>query len=187
MTVSLLQLWMPIVLGAFVAWVASALIHMVAKYHNSDYQGVSNEDEVMDAIRNGSPKTGIHTLPYCTEMSEMGKPEMQEKFNRGPVAMITVFPNGMPPMGKLMAQQIGFFLVGCFLIAYCASLALAPGADYLTVFRVVSAIGFLAFGWSNIPMSIWYGHPWSVTAKYLLDALIYGLVVAGCFAWLWPG
>jgi len=28
---------------------------------------------------------------------------------------------------------------------------------------------------------------WVTTAKYLLDALIYGLVVAGSFAWLWPG
>lgn len=30
------------------------------------------------------------------------------------------------------------------------------------------------------------GHPWSTTAKYLLDALIYSLVIAGSFAWLWP-
>jgi hypothetical protein len=117
----------------------------------------------------------------------MNKPEVQEKFNKGPVAILTVFPNGLPNMGKLMPQQIGFFLLGCVLIAYCATQVLTAGADYMAVFRFVSTVGFLAFGWAVIPMSIWYGHSWSSTAKYLVDALIYGLVVAGSFAWLWPG
>jgi hypothetical protein len=187
MTVSLLQLWMPIALGAFLAWIASALIHVIAKYHNSDYQALSNEEEVMAAVRNGSPKLGVHSLPYCIDMSEMNNPEVQEKFNKGPVAFLTVFPNGMPNMGKLMIQQISFFLVGCALIGYCATQVLTSGADYMAVFRFVSSVGFLAFGWAMIPMSIWYGHLWSSTAKYLLDALIYALVVAGSFAWLWPG
>jgi hypothetical protein len=186
MTISLVQLWMPIVLGTFLAWIASALIHILIKYHNSDYQGLSNEAEVMTAVKNGSPKLGIHTFPYCADMSEMKNPEVQEKFNQGPVAILTIFPNGMPPMGKLMLQQISFFLFGSILIAYSATLVLAPGDEYMVVFRFVSTVGFLAFGWANIPLSIWFGHPWSTTAKYLLDALIYGLVVAGSFAWLWP-
>lgn len=186
MSISLLQLWMPILLGTFLAWIASGLIHMVAKYHNSDYQPLSNEDEVMTAVRNGSPKPGIHSIPYCVEMSEMSKPEVQEKFNKGPVAFLTVIPNGLPNMAKLMPQQIGFFLVGCIFIAYSATQVLAANADDMVVFRFVATVGFLAFGWANVPMSIWYGHPWSTTAKYLLDALIYGLVVAGSFAWLWP-
>lgn len=186
MTVGLMQLWMPILLGTFLAWIASGLIHMAIKYHNSDYQQLSNEDEVMSAVRNGSPSLGIHTFPYCGDMSEMKNPEVQEKFNKGPVGFVTMFPNGMPPMGKLMVQQISYFLVGSILIGYCATLALAPGADYLAVFRFVSAVGFLAFGWANVPFSIWFGHPWSTTGKYLLDALIYALVLAGPFAWLWP-
>ena len=72
------------------------------------------------------------------------------------------------------------------MIAYCAMITLAPGADYMSVLRVVSVVGFLAFSWSNIPMSIWYGHPWSTTFKYMFDALVYALVMAGVFAWLWP-
>ena len=72
------------------------------------------------------------------------------------------------------------------MIADCATLALPAGADYMTVFRVVLAVGFLAFCWSNIPMSILYGHPWSTTFKYIIDALVYALVMAGPFAWMWP-
>jgi len=111
---------------------------------------------------------------------------VQEKFKSGPVAILTVLPSGLPQMGKLMSQQIGFFLAGCVLIAYCAGQVLEAGADYLAVFRFVSTVGFLAFGWAMIPMSIWYGHPWPNTLRYLLDALIYGLVIGGTFGWLWP-
>lgn len=186
MSVGLLQLWMPILLGAVLAWIASGLIHTVLKYHNADYQKLSNEDEVSAALRKGSPGLGVHTLPHCVDMSDMKTEAMQQKFAAGPVAMVTIFPNGMPNMGKLMAQQVSYFVVGCLLIAYCATLALAPGASGLSVFRVVTATGFLAFGWSNVPFSIWYGHPWSTTARYLFDAMIYALIAGGTFAWLWP-
>jgi len=186
MSISLLQLWLPIVLGTFLAWIASGLIHTLVKYHNSDYQQLDNEDEVMDAVRNGSPKLGLHTFPYCIDMNEMKNEAVQARFTKGPVGLLTVLPSGLPNMGKLMVQQISFFLVGCILIAYCATLALEPGADYMSVFRFVAVVAFLTFGWGIIPYSIWFGHLWSMTAKYLLDALIYGLVVAGTFAWLWP-
>ncbi|MGI9232641.1 MAG: hypothetical protein ACR2RD_03335 [Woeseiaceae bacterium] len=186
MTISLLQLWLPIVLGTFLAWMASGLIHMAVKYHNSDYQRLTNEDEVMDAVRKGSPALGIHTFPFCIDMNEMKDENVQQRFKNGPVGLLTMLPNGLPNMGKLMGQQISFFLVGCILIGYCATLALEPGADYMAVFRFVGTVGFLTFGWAVIPFSIWFGHLWSMTAKYLLDAFIYGLVVAGSFAWLWP-
>lgn len=187
MSFGLLDLWMPIVLGTLVAWIASALIHMALKYHDSDYQKLANEDEVRAAIKAGSPSLGVHSYPHCTDMAQFKDPEMQQKFKDGPVGMLIVFPDGMMNMGKAVGQQIAYFFIGCIIIAYCATLALEPGADYLSVFRVVGATGFLAFGWGMIPFSIWYGILWSTAAKYLLDALIYGLLVAGCFAWLWPG
>ena len=89
-------------------------------------------------------------------------------------------------MGSLLFQQISYFLLGCVLIAFCATLALEPGASYMSVFRFVALVGFLTFGWAVIPFAIWFGHRWSMTVKYLIDALVYGLVVAGTFAWLWP-
>jgi len=186
MTVNILQLWAPILLGGVLAWVASALIHVLIKYHSADYKPLPNEDDVLAAVGKGSPSPGLYTFPFCGDMSEMKRESVQQKFSRGPVGMLAVLPKGMPPMGKLMVQQVLFFLVGCFLIAYCASLALAPGAAYMSVFRFVSSVSFVAFGWGIIPFSIWYGHPWSNTARYLLDALIYALVVAGTFSWLWP-
>jgi hypothetical protein len=34
--------------------------------------------------------------------------------------------------------------------------------------------------------SIWMARPWSATAKNLFDGLLYSLVTAGTFGWLWP-
>ena len=81
MSVSLLQLWLPILLGTFLAWMASALIHVLVKFHDSDYQQLGNEDEVMNAVRNGSPKLGMHTFPYCIDMKEMKNEGLIEKFD----------------------------------------------------------------------------------------------------------
>lgn len=186
MTISLIQLWLPIVLGTFLAWIASGIIHMLIKWHNADYQPLSNESEVVEAIRKGSPTLGMHNFPYCADMIEMKDPGVQARFKEGPVGLLTIFPNGMPAMGKLMVQQISYFLIGCLLIAYCAALALEPGADYLKVFRFVGTVGFLTFGWAVIPYSIWFGQLWPSTIRYLVDALVYGLVIAGSFAWMWP-
>jgi hypothetical protein len=182
----MLQLWMPILLGGVFAWVASSIIHMLLKYHNHDYNQLDNESEVSDALGKSNPKPGIYTLPHCADMKQMGEPDVQQKFNHGPVAMISVFPNGLPPMGKLLILQFIYFVLGCFFIACLASMAIPAGAEYMHVFQYVGLVGFIAFGFASIPYSIWYGHPWAVTARFLLDAVIYALVVAGTFGWLWP-
>lgn len=48
--VSLIQLCLPIVLSAILVFIASSLIHMVFKWHNAEYRGFSNEDEVRTAF-----------------------------------------------------------------------------------------------------------------------------------------
>ncbi|WP_100658049.1 hypothetical protein [Alteromonas flava] len=186
MTVSLSELWLAILIAGGLCWVASSLIHMLFKYHNADYQSLPNEDEVATALRNGAPKPALYTLPHCIDMKAMGEESMQKKFNDGPVAMISVMPNGMPPMGKLLGQQVAFFIVGSLLIGYIATLSMSASSDYMTVFRHVLATAFVAYGWAQIPYSIWMGQPWSNCMRYLLDAVIYAGVTAGSFAFMWP-
>jgi len=186
MSVSILQLWMPIGLAALFCWFASALIHMLMKYHNSDYKKLSNEEQVAEAIRAGSPTPGLYHMPHCTDMKEMNDESMQQKFIKGPIAMISIFDNGLPPMGKLLVQQFLYFVFACTMIAYVASLALAMSVEFSSVFRFVFTLSFLTFGVAVIPYSIWFGHPWLNCLRYLVDAIIYAAVVAATFAWLWP-
>ena len=186
MSVSLMDLWLAILLAGLFCWIASAIIHMVIKYHNADMKNLSNEDEVSAAIGAGKPAPGLYHMPWCGDMSNMAKPEVQEKFNKGPVAVVTIFPKGLPPMGKLLLQQFLHFVAVSLLVAYVATISYPMGTDYMTIFRQVFVVSFIGYGVGGIPYSIWYGHPWSNFLRFMIDALIYAAVTAGTFAWLWP-
>ena len=183
--VGLAALWMPIVVAAVLVFVVSSLIHMVFKWHASDYRGLSKEDAAAEGLRASNVAPGIYHLPHCPDMKEMAKPEMQERMRRGPNALIVVLPNGAPPMGKLLGLWFVYtLLVGVF-CAYVAG-PLGFGASYLTVFRIVGSAALIGYGLANMVDSIWKGFPWSVTFKHMFDGLLYALVTAGAFGWLWP-
>jgi hypothetical protein len=184
--VSLLHLWLPILLSALGVFVASSLIHMVLKWHNSDYKALPNEDEVRAVLRKASLAPAQYVMPHCADHKDMGKPEVQQKYEEGPVAFLTVWPNGAPAMGAYLAKWFAFSVLVAFMAAYLAGRTLPPGTHYLQVFRVVGAFTFVAYGFGSIPQAIWMGRPWSSVLKDLADALIYGLVSAGIFGWLWP-
>ncbi len=184
--VSLASLWLPVLVSAVLLFLVSAIIHMVLKYHNKDYTRLPNEDAVRAAIRSGNPSPAQYVIPYCPEMKAMETPEMKQKYVEGPVAVINLLRPGVPNMGKSLAQWFLFLLVVSFFIAYTVAHAIPPGAEYLHVFRIVGAIGFLTYGLGHLPASIWMGKPWKVSWKEAIDGLVYGLVTAGVFGWLWP-
>jgi hypothetical protein len=80
----------------------------------------------------------------------------------------------------------GYCLVVAFFVAYLAWHTLAPGANYLAVFRVVGTAAFLAYGLGHLSDGIWKGQTWSATIKEVFDGVVFGLVTAGTFGWLWP-
>jgi len=184
--VSLGSLLLPILVSAVLVFIVSAIIHMVLKYHNKDYTSLPNEDAVRAAIRAGNPKPAQYIVPYCSDMKDMEKPEMKQKYVEGPIAVINLMPSGAPKMGKSLTQWFIFILIVSFFIAYVAAHTIQQGAEYLHVFRVVGAVGFLAYSAGQFPESIWMGKPWAVSIKNAIDGLIYGCVTAGTFGWLWP-
>ncbi|MCH9008347.1 hypothetical protein IIA29_10135 [candidate division KSB1 bacterium] len=54
------------------------------------------------------------------------------------------------------------------------------------MFRITGTVAWLAYGAATVPDAIWFGRPWSAIGKNLFDALMYGLLTAGVFGWLWP-
>ena len=179
-------LWLPIVLSAVLVFILSAIIHMVLKYHNSDYSRLPNEDAVRAAIRSGDPAPRQYVIPYAAEMKEMESPEMRQKYMEGPIAVLNLKRPGPFTMGPALTQWFLFTLMVSLFVAYVAAHSIPPGAQYLHVFRIVGAVGFLAYATGQLPAAIWMGKPWSVAAKEVFDGLLYGLVTAGTFGWLWP-
>jgi hypothetical protein len=184
--VSLLQLWAPILLSAFLVFVSSSLIHMVLKWHNSDYRRLPNEDEIRAAFRKGNPAPGQYITPWCMDAKDMNSPEVTKKYEEGPIGLFYLSKPGRINMGPTLGKWFAFNILVSVFIAYVASRTLPIGTEYLKVFQVVGTVGLLTYAGGEIPSSIWYGKPWAVTGKQVVDSLIYGMVTAGTFGWLWP-
>lgn len=184
--VSIASLWLPILLSAVAVFIASSIIHMLLTYHRSDFDTVPSEDEVMDALRAFDIPPGDYVIPCAGSPKEMGTPEFIEKTTKGPVAFVTVMPSGPPSMtGSLILWFLYSVLVG-IAAAYVAGRALEPGAEYLMVFRFAGCAAFLGYAMALLQNSIWYKRKWSATLKSMCDGLIYALLTAGTFGWLWP-
>ena len=184
--VSLTALWLPIVLSAVAVFLASSIIHMAFKYHNSEYRRLPQEDAILEAIRSGGAGPGFYAFPYAGDMKEMATPEMQEKYAKGPVGTVNLNPNGPPVMGKALGLWFAYCLASGFFAAYLASRTLDPGTHYLQVFRVVGCASFMAYAFAHFSDAIWRQKPWSMTIKHVFDGLVYALLTAGIFGWLWP-
>jgi hypothetical protein len=102
------------------------------------------------------------------------------------VMMMTVMPNGPWSMARNLVQWFVFCLVVGILAAYVAGTALPPGTPYLRVFQLAGVTAFIGYAVALWPMSIWYRRAWSLTVKATIDGLIYALLTAGVFGWLWP-
>lgn len=180
------QLWIPVLATAVLVFVASSLIHMVFKWHSSDYRQLANEDEVRAAVRAASPTPGQYVIPYCADMKEMGNEAMLKKFTEGPIAIVTVRKNGMPSMGTPLLL---WFLLNLVLAAIAAVLAMQayPGkANAHAAGCLAGVVTFLAYGGGSVQLAIWMGKRWGSVAKDMVDCAVFAVITALVFTWLWP-
>jgi len=180
------ELWIPIVLSAVLIFIASSLVHMVFKWHNSEYGKLPDEDAVRAALNAGSPKPGLYVIPHCLDMKDMGTPEMQKKFVDGPVGFVTLRAPGPMKMGGALGGWFVYLLVVCTIAAYVARRSLPVNPDFHEVARVIAALSLLAYGAGSVQNGIWMGKPWSAVAKEVLDAIIYAAIAGTTFGLLWP-
>ncbi len=181
----LASLWMPIVLSAIIVFVASSIMHMLLPYHRSDYRKLPDEEKVLGFLRGVGLTRGLYVFPFGTH-KDMNTPEMKEKYKQGPVGMMTVLESAPPAMPKFLGLWFLYCLIIGFFVAYLAWHTLAVGTNYIVVFRVVGTAAFLAYGVGQLSNGIWKSQPWSMTIKEALDGLVYALLTAGTFGWLWP-
>jgi hypothetical protein len=184
--VPIFSLWLPILLSAVIVFLASSLIHMVFRYHSTDLRKLPDEDAFAETVRKLNIPAGQYMLPYAASPKEMNSPEFQEKVKKGPGVIFTIWPGGRPSMVANLVQWFLYSVVVGIFAAYVAGRALQVGAPYLAVFRFAGVTAFACYaigGWSE---SIWYKRAWSTSLKNTIDGLIYGMLTAGVFGWLWP-
>lgn len=184
--VALSALWLPILLSSVIVFVASFVIHTVLPFHKNDLLKLPNEDKVMDALRALNIAPGDYMMPKASSAQEMRSAEFLEKHKRGPVVVMTVIPSGPMSMTPMLAMWFAYCVVIGILSAYVTGRALGVGSDYLRVFRFAGTTAFIAYSAALWQASIWYRRSWGTTIRMTIDGLIYGLLTAGTFGWLWP-
>jgi hypothetical protein len=105
---------------------------------------------------------------------------------QGPVMVLTVLPNGPFSMGRNLTLWFVYCVVVGTFAAYVAGRTLPAGASYAHVFQLVGATAFAGYVLALWQMTIWYRRAVSTTIKASIDGLIYALLTAGTFGWLWP-
>ncbi len=180
------SLWLPILLSSVIVFLVSSAIHMAPLWHKNDYPRVPDEDRLINALRPLALPPGDYLVPRASGGAEMKSPEFAEKMRTGPNLIITVLPNGPWAMGRNLGMWFVYVVVVCIFAAYVAGRALPPGSPYLEVFRFAGTAAFLSYSVGLWPMSIWFRRSWRLTVWGTVDGLIFALLTAGVFGWLWP-
>ncbi len=184
--VDIVSLWLPILVSAVFVFILSSIIHMVFGYHAGDWKKTPDENAFGDAIRKLNIPPGQYMYPCAGSMKEMNTPEFQEKVKTGPGLIMTIWPGGRTSMaGNLIQWFVYSVIIGIF-AAYVAGRALGPEEHYLAVFRFVGVTAFCCYaiaGWQEV---IWYKRSLGMALRNTFDGLLYALVTAGTFGWLWP-
>lgn len=179
------SLWIPVIASAVAVFFASSLLHMVLKYHQADHRRLPLEETVAEALGRANPEPGVYMTPHCTHQ-QMKDPAVAARFAKGPVAIITTLPKGMPNLGKHLGLWFGLCFLTSFTAAYIARHTLVPGASGLLVMQITGAVAFGAYNYGQISDTIWKGQPWSNTLRHLLDGAIYAVITGAIFMALWP-
>ncbi|MDE2764584.1 MAG: hypothetical protein OXQ94_07645 [Gemmatimonadota bacterium] len=184
--IPLTALWLPILLSGMVVFAVSAMIWMVMPHHKQDFAAADDEDALMDAVRSTVPGPGMYTFPRAPDGETSGE-AYRERLAAGPVGILRVRdPETVIDMRPAMAKSVLLHLVIAVFVAWLASSTLEVGASHASVFQVAGTAAFMAHGFIGFQESIWFGLPGRVAFKHALDGLVYALLTAGIFGWLWP-
>jgi len=183
--VPLASLLVPILLSAVVVFFASSIVHMVMPYHRKDFGKLADEDGAMDALRRFNIPPGDYLVPHPGGAAGMKEPAYQEKLKKGPVVIMSL-RHGPSSMGQSLGLWFVYSLLIGLFAAYITSHALSTGASYLEVFRFVGTTAFMGYALALMQNSIWYWRNWRMTLTTMFDGLMYALLTAGVFGWLWP-
>lgn len=182
---ALAALWLPILVSAVIVFIASSIIHMAPLWHKNDYPKLPNEEATMTALRPLAIPPGEYLMPRASSGAEYKTAEFKEKLEKGPVMMLTVMT------GKFsMGRNLILWFLYCIAVSACAGYITSKGVPahtpYPTVFKWIASISFLAYVAAMWQAWIWYWRSLSLTIKGTIDGLIYALLTAGTFGWLWP-
>ena len=158
---------------------------MVLPHHRKDLSRLPDEDAIRAAVQAQDLPRAMYMFPFPGTKEEWKSDEVQQKFKSGPVGLLLIGHTGTN-MNRQLMQQAVYVLCISIVVAYVAFAALGAGEPtYLEVFQVAGTVATLGYGGALFINSIWFSVPWGNTLRHVFDGLVYGLLTAGFFGWLW--
>ena len=181
--VSVIELWLPILVGAVIVFFGSAIIWMATPLHTPDIKPAPEGLE--KAVAELKMERGHYLFPMGGNgPKDMKDRAFMERFDRGPWGSITI--SGKPNFGLNLARTFAVYLVTLVFVAYVTGQALGPGAAYFDVFRVAGAAAVLGFTFGGLPNDVFFAKPTRFVISGIIEAAILATLAAGAFAGLWP-
>jgi hypothetical protein len=184
LAVALGSLWLPILVSAVIVFMAGCVLWMVMPHHKSDWKGLPDEDTLFETLKSKGVQPGQYMFPFCTR-ADWKDAEKKARWERGPHGVLNLYP-AKPSMGGNLLKIFLFDIVVGIFVAYLAGIALAPGAEYLKVFQITGTAALLAYAFGRIPDDIWNQRSCRTMFNNIIDSIVYALLTAGVFGWLWP-
>ena len=181
------SLWLPIVATGVLVFFAGAIAWMALPHHKKDWTEMPGEDRVLEAMRASGVKRGQYMFPFIACGKDAKSEEAVAKMRTGPSGVMIVWGAGDRGMGPAMGMTLVYNVVVAALVAYVASLALAPGAGFGDVAKVVGVTALLANCAATIPFAIWFRKSPRSVAADLFDGVLYTAIAVVMFGLLWPG
>lgn len=177
----LVSLLIPVLLSAVALFFASFLSWMVLQLHRDDWIKIEQEDQFLESLKAMNLPRGSYMFPGCKNSEEMKSEEYQRKWKAGPCGIITVFSE--VNMGRNLGLTFLYFLVVSFALAYLSTIALSPGAEFITVFKFMTLAGLLTFLSAIVQHAIWFHNR---IVGHIIESVLYAVIVGLIFGFLWP-
>lgn len=183
--VALSEIWLPILIASVVVFFASSIMWMLLPHHHKDIQFLEDKESgYIDAVKSLGIAPGLYMYPGC-DHSDMKSDEVKGRWNAGPWGVLTVYP-GKPNFAMNLIKTFIAFLVITVFVGYITGIGIAPGADYLHVFRVAGATAVLGHCMGGLCGAFFMGKPTRFIITDFIDGVVYALITAGIFASMWP-
>ena len=175
------QLMLGTILGAIVLFVWSALAWMLIPWPGDPLRSFTNEDAVLQAIKQNAPRSGTYLVPNMAKRTpgmtdqqwNAAMQAAQEKMGSSAFVFASVRLEPFTSMGKPLALQfLTQFLVallGTFLLLHTGGLSYRGRVVFLTTVGLIIFVGGHLDEWN------W----WSFSNAYILMQM--GVIVIGWF------
>ena len=182
--VSVASLWLPIVVSAVAVFFASFLAWMVLPHHKKDWVELPDEDGFFDAIKSMGIPSGEYMFPYCTN-KDMKDKDKVARYGAGPWGSFYLLGR-KPNFARNLILMFLFYIVVGVCVAYITGLALAPGAEYMEVFRISAAVGIMCYCLGSFPYDVFTGRRLRPMLNCFIDGVVFALITGGIFGTFWP-